>query len=182
MSLVDPLVEEVLAREGGFVDHPADRGGPTKFGITRATLSRHLGRSASLAEIRGLTKEQAAAIYHRDYYLQPGINRLPARLRSFLFDAAVNHGPKRAIRFLQAVCQQAGFGPLAEDGVCGPATEAVARRAEAAMGAWLLAALIEERRQFYHQIVRSDGTQKAFLNGWLNRLAAFDRQVERLVA
>jgi hypothetical protein len=33
---VDTLIDEVISREGGYVDHPADRGGPTMFGITEA--------------------------------------------------------------------------------------------------------------------------------------------------
>ena len=66
-----------------------------------------------------------------------------------MFDAAVNHGPGRAIRFVQQVCNDAGFGPLTVDGACGPLTGRVAAEAERAMGDWLLAALVEERRNFY---------------------------------
>ena len=33
---VDELIDELIEREGGYVNHPADRGGPTKFGITEA--------------------------------------------------------------------------------------------------------------------------------------------------
>lgn len=31
---IHDLIEEVIAREGGYSDHPADRGGPTNMGIT----------------------------------------------------------------------------------------------------------------------------------------------------
>jgi lysozyme family protein len=181
MSSVDSLIQDVLAREGGFVDHPADRGGPTKFGVTLATLTRHLGRPATVAELKALTQAQAGEIYRRDYLRRPQLDRLPDRIRPFLFDAAVNHGTGRAVRFLQRVCRQAGFGALAEDGVCGAATQTAAEHAEVGMGAWLLAALIEERRRFYHRIVQADRSQTVFLKGWLNRLASFERQVEGLL-
>lgn len=182
VAAIDQMIEDVLAREGGFVSHPADRGGPTNRGITLPALGRHLGRPATLAELRALSKTAAAAIYRRDYYLAPRLNTLPVRVQPFLLDAAVNHGPGRAIRFLQRVCQEAGFGPLAEDGACGPRTRRAASAADQAMGAWLLAALIEERRAFYHRLVEAEPGQAVFLRGWLRRLAAFEQQIERLVA
>ena len=99
-----------------------------------------------------------------------------------MFDAAVNHGPGRAIRFVQQVCNDAGFGRLTVDGACGPLTGQVAGEADRAMGDWLLAALVEERRNFYVALVERDPGQRVFLNGWLNRLAEFDVPMERLVA
>jgi lysozyme family protein len=177
---VEQLIDDVLRREGGFVDHPADRGGPTRHGITQATLSRHLGRSATVAEMRHLSQDVARDIYRRDYFEQPRIALLPARIQPVLFDAAVNHGPARALRFLQRVCNDAGFGPLDEDGIAGAATRAAAVAADQVMGDWLAAALAEERRDFYHQIVASDASQKVFLAGWLNRLAEFEIPLERL--
>ena len=53
---VEQMIDDVIRREGGFVDHPHDRGGPTNFGITQATLSRHLGRPASVADVRRLSR------------------------------------------------------------------------------------------------------------------------------
>jgi lysozyme family protein len=179
---VEQMIDDVIRREGGYVDHPQDRGGPTNFGITRSTLSRHLGRPASADEVRRLERAVAAEIYRREYYEAPGIDALPARIRPFAFDAAINHGPGRAIRFVQQVCDAAGFGPLAADGQCGPRTRQAAAHADRAMGDWLLAALVEERRDFYLALVARDPAQRVFLRGWLNRLAEFDVPMERLVA
>ena len=179
---VEQMIDDVIRREGGYVDHPQDRGGPTKFGITQATLSRHLGRPASAEDVRGLERAVAAEIYRREYYGKPRLDLLPERIQPFLFDAAVNHGPGRAVRFVQEVCNDAGFGPLAVDGACGPLTGRVAGAAERAMGDWLLAALVEERRNFYVALVERDPAQRVFLKGWLNRLAEFDVPMERLVA
>jgi lysozyme family protein len=179
---VEQMIDDVIRREGGFVDHPQDRGGPTNFGITQATLSRHLGRPASVDEVRQLSRNLAREIYRRAYFEGPGIGRLPGRVQPFVFDAAVNHGPGQAIRFVQRVCNAAGFGPLTVDGACGPLTERVAAAADRVMGDWLLAALVEERRNFYLALVARRPEQRVFLNGWLNRLAEFDVPMERLVA
>jgi lysozyme family protein len=179
---VEAMIEDVIRREGGFVDHPADRGGPTKFGITQAALTRHLGRAAAAAEVEGMSLDQARQIYRRDYYQGPRIDRLPAQIQPFVFDSAVNHGPARAIAFVQQVCNLAGFGQLVVDGACGPRTIRAAHDAAWAMKDWLLAALVEERRNFYQAIAQADPSQAVFLGGWLNRVAEFEIPRERLVA
>jgi lysozyme family protein len=179
---VERMIDDVIRREGGFVDHPHDRGGPTNFGITQATLSRHLGRPAGVADVRRLSRATAREIYRREYFERPRIGQLPARIQPFVLDAAVNHGPGQAIRFVQRVCNGAGFGPLAVDGACGPRTSLAAADAARAMGDWLLAALVEERRNFYLALVERRPEQRVFLDGWLNRLAEFDVPMERLVA
>jgi lysozyme family protein len=181
-AAVDQMIDDVIRREGGFVDHPHDRGGPTKFGITKGTLARHLGRPVAIDEVRALTEDVARAIYRREYFDGPRVDRLPPRIQPFVFDAAVNHGPRRAIRLVQQVCDAAGFGPVAIDGLCGPRTAEATAAADRVMGDWLLAALVEERRNFYVALVARDPSQRVFLRGWLNRLDEFDVPMERLVA
>jgi lysozyme family protein len=179
---VEQMIDDVIRREGGYIDHPQDRGGPTNFGITQSTLSRHLGRPASADDVRRLERAVAAQIYRREYYEAPGIAALPVRIRPLVLDAAVNHGPGQAIRFVQQVCEAAGFGPLALDGQCGPRTREAAAEADRVMGDWLLAALVEERRNFYLALVERHPEQRVFLGGWLKRLAEFDVAEDRLVA
>ena len=74
-STVDRMIEDVIRREGGFVDHPADRGGPTKFGITQATLAGYCGHSVGAAEVAALNADQAKQIYRCDYYFAPHIDQ-----------------------------------------------------------------------------------------------------------
>lgn len=179
---VERMIDDIIRREGGFVDHPADRGGPTCYGITHKTLARYLGREVSRSDVRELSRELAAEIYRRAYYLEPRIDALPPRCRAFLFDSAVNHGPRRAVKFLQQVLNAASFGPLGVDGLAGPMTRRQAGKAENAMGPWLLAALVEERRMFYRLIVERDPSQRVFLKGWMRRVAEFDQQSERAAA
>ncbi|MBV1787613.1 N-acetylmuramidase [Marinobacterium sp. D7] len=178
MKTVDEMIDDILVREGGYVDHPEDRGGPTKFGITQSTLSRYYGRAVTSAEVQALSVEVAREIYERNYYTAPSLNSLPDLIQPFLFDSAVNHGPRRAIRFLQSVCNQARYTPrLSEDGAVGPNTRRAANWAEREMGNVLLKALIEERRNFYRVIVQARPSQSVFLKGWMNRVNEFEKEL-----
>ncbi len=114
----------VLAHEGGFADHPRDPGGPTRFGITQATLASARGRPVSRNEVRRLTLDEAAAIYHARYWLPLQADSLPVGLDLAVFDYCVNSGQRRAVTGLQrAVGADA-------DGLIGPKTLAGAARAE----------------------------------------------------
>ncbi len=88
-----------LKYEGGYVNNPRDPGGATNMGITIAALSAELGRSASPAEVRALTRGQAAAIYRKRYWDRIGAGALPPGVDAMLFDIAVNSGPARALQW-----------------------------------------------------------------------------------
>ncbi|MEM7047234.1 MAG: glycosyl hydrolase 108 family protein [Pseudomonadota bacterium] len=167
------MIDDVISREGGFVNHPDDRGGATNYGITQATLSAWLGRRARLAEVQNLDIDTARAIYARRYLSAPRIDTLTQRIVPFVFDTAVLHGPRSAIRLLQRVLNRAGFGKVCVDGVIGPQTRKACEAADRVMGPYLLDALCEQRRAIYHRIVARNPSQKVFLRGWLNRLKHF---------
>ncbi|HYF18037.1 MAG TPA: glycosyl hydrolase 108 family protein [Ramlibacter sp.] len=167
------MVEDILRREGGFVDHRADRGGPTNFGITLATLAEVRGRPVTRQDVRRLTREQAREIYELRYFRRPRLDRLPAALQPVLFDMAINHGPGTAIRLLQRVLCEGGFA-CAVDGGIGRQTVACAEQALAAHGAaTLVDRLVDARRGLYEAIVAADASQAVFLKGWLRRAEEF---------
>lgn len=160
------MIAAVIRREGGYVHHAADRGGPTHFGITQATLSRHLGHAATERDVIELEPEAAAAIYRMDYYDAPKIGMLPEPWQELVFDWGVNSGPSTAIRELQRLCQAHGYDPGLIDGVIGPKTAAAAAKLLNTPQKWY----IKRRREFYQRIVAADPSQGVFLAGWLNRL------------
>jgi len=155
-------VARVLADEGGYSSNPADSGGATKFGIS---AREHPG-----VDIAALTRDEAIAIYWREWWQRFGFAKLPAAIAAKTFNLAVNMGAQHAIACLQRGLRAAGT-PVAEDGVVGVATARAAARAEA--GA-LLAALRSEAAGYYRVTAalargeRSRGDQE-FLRGWLNR-------------
>ena len=81
------MIDDVIRREGGIVDHSANRCGLTNFGIIQRTLTRYLGRKTNKHDSRKPSRELAAEIYRHAYYLEPrldtlpdGLNRLPRPL------------------------------------------------------------------------------------------------------
>jgi len=84
-------VNLILELEGGYVDHPSDPGGATKYGISQ--------RSYPKVDIKNLTRQQATEIYKRDYWNRV-IQRVDdPRMRIMVFDSAVNHGLSRALNW-----------------------------------------------------------------------------------
>ena len=63
IGMIDELIEDVIEREGGYVNHPADRGGATRWGITEAVARRQ----GYMDDMRSLPQSDAAAIYKRLY-------------------------------------------------------------------------------------------------------------------
>jgi lysozyme family protein len=159
----DDIISAILEREGGYVDHPADRGGPTKFGVTLRTLEAWRGRKLTVEDVRNLSAAEARLIYRRRFIEQPGFHRVTSgRLRALLVDAAVHHGPRRAVQLLQRTLG------VAADGVFGPRTLRALRRADARR---VYIGLCAERVRLYGRLIASDPSQAAFARGWLNRAA-----------
>lgn len=162
----DQIVDIILKFEAGFVDNPADHGGPTNYGITAAQLGQSLGQStpASIDQVRNLTREEARAIYKERYIAKPGFNQVAnAELRLVLVDSGVLHGPARAVRWLQQSLN------ISADGVFGPSTlKALAACADQAK---LARQVLGLRFKSIADIVSSDRSQATFLRGWVNRAA-----------
>lgn len=174
MPTVEQLVNTILRHEGGYVNHPADRGGPTNMGVTLRTLSRWLGRPATLQELKGLTAETVKDIYLGDYFHGPRIDTLPPVIHPVMFDMSVNHGPRNAVKMLQRVINQAGLHQIAEDGAIGPITRRWAFATMQHLGVeGLINSIVHERVNFYHLIVARRPDQGVFLRGWLKRAESF---------
>ena len=92
--------------EGGYSDHPSDRGGLTKWGISLRFL-RSIGFDLNGdgvvdgVDVRGLTEEHVAQLYRGHFWQACSCGQLPAGLDLAVFDCAVNQGPGRAARILQ---------------------------------------------------------------------------------
>lgn len=170
MSKVYELIDRVIEREGGYVNHSADRGGPTKYGITLNTLERYRGQPCTAADVEALTLEEARAIYYQDYWSKPGFANLDLSdvVVEMVFDAGVHSGPARAVKFLQAA---AGVTP---DGDIGPKTIAAAG---ALSPVRLAANIMAERNEFLGRLVTNNPSQAVFAHGWDRRISELIRLI-----
>lgn len=156
-ALFDKAVEVVLEHEGGFVDHPADAGGPTNFGIS----SRHNPD----VDVRTLTREGAIEIYWSSYWLGRNYDWLPDAIAIKVFDLAVNVGHRGAVSCLQRALLATGT-EVVVDGLIGRFTAAAAH---AVCGTVLLAAVRSEAAGDYRVRLARDESQAPFAEGWLRR-------------
>ena len=94
-------IDDLIAREGDYVKHPAVRGGPTRWAITEAAARRH-GYHDKMIQ---LPRTEAATIYKRIYWDAPGfadVAAIASNLAAELFDAGVNMGTGTATGFCNA--------------------------------------------------------------------------------
>ncbi len=166
MSDFDGIFDFVVGSEGGFTDNPADPGNwtggrigagechGTKFGISAGAYPD--------LDIANLTLDEAKALYQRDYWDRIDGDRLPASIALLVFDAAINSGTGRAMRWLQQAAS------VDQDGTIGPVTLAaigtIVARPDG--GAELCAELLAQRLTF----MTSLPTWKSFGLGWARRL------------
>jgi len=176
---IDSLIDDVIDREGGYSNHPADRGGATCWGITQA-VARAQGYAG---DMRRLPRETAAAIYRRLYWLRPAFDGVATRapqIAAELFDTGVNMGPAVAATFLQRALNALNRGAsdypdVTLDGVLGARTLAaldafLARRGAGAEGV-LLKAIEALQGERYVALAEARPADEAFLYGWLaNRI------------
>lgn len=141
-------IDKVLQHEGGWVNDPTDSGGETNWGISK--------RAYPNLDIKNLTKEDAKAIYKRDYWDRNKCHLLPSGLDYVHFDTAINAGGGCAAKILQ---QAAG---VAVDGKIGPMTIRAAK--DVTPAEYLL-----HRMYFYCQLVRNKHNQAKYIGGWSNR-------------
>ena len=190
MPSVQDIAEEIVAREGGFVNDPDDPGGATNHGVTIHTL-RRLGMDltgdgqVTEADVRRLTRPQAVGIFVEHYYRRPRIDALPEGLQPSVFDMYVNAGAA-AVRILQRLLGDMGF-PCDPDGVIGPATiRAAAMAAEAAPGLIADAYAIARRNHYYSLADQRPASRKyarrkdGGKGGWITRAEEFMAEKYRL--
>ncbi|WP_353204199.1 glycosyl hydrolase 108 family protein [Sphingomonas sp.] len=176
---IDHLIDAVLDREGGYANHPADRGGETNYGIT-AAVARANDYDGTL---RDLPLATARAIYRRLYWLRPRFDAVASHaplVAAELFDTGVNMGPPVAAAFLQRALNALNRGAsdypdMPVDGRIGDTTlaglAAFLTRRGAGGERVLLKAIEALQGERYVALAEHRPANEAFLYGWLaNRI------------
>lgn len=175
---IEAILDGVIEREKGYVNHPDDRGGPTNWGITLATLSEWRKKPATEEDVKTLTRSEAKSIYRRMYVEKPGFEQvllLSEKIADELVDTGVNMGPRTATMFLQRALNALNAGAahytdVATDGVLGPSTmsalAAYLRKRGAVGEIVMLRVLNSLQGARYIEIAERDRRQEAFVYGW----------------
>lgn len=163
--MIDEILNEVIKAEGRkFTNHPDDRGGPTKFGVTLKAYQDYVDPEAAERTIRNLTEAEARAFYRRWYVELPRFDKVHPLVMPLLVDCGVNHGSQRAAKWFQKAVG------AEEDGIIGPKTLAAADEVPATT---VYLRICAYRFRLYGTLVTRDPSQAVFASGWNNRGAKF---------
>lgn len=153
----DQSFQWVIAHEGGYVNDPADPGGPTNLGVTLASWQAYVGHPVTALDIEALTLDAVKPFYKSQVWDLVKGDELASGIDYAVFDCAVNSGPSRAIRLLQSICN------VVPDGIIGPETIR-------SVGSRNVLNLIDEYCQERLNYLRTLSTWARFGNGWTNRV------------
>ena len=159
----------VLKNEGGYVDNPADPGGATNLGCTKAVWEQYVGHSVTKDDIKALTPNDVMPLYKAKYWDTIKGDDLPEGVDYAVFDFAINSGPSRAAKALQSVL---GVTPV--DGQIGPATLAAC---ETANPRDVATAVCEARLAFLQTLPTYD----TFGRGWSRRVSEVEESAFKMV-
>lgn len=176
---IDSLINAVIAREGDYSDHPADKGGPTRWGVTQAVARDH----GYTGDMRQFPRSDAVNIYRSIYWDRPGfaaVAPISSKIAEELLDTGVNMGPPVASGFLQRALnalnrEQRDYPDITLDRQIGPATlgalRAFLRIRGKASETVLIKAMEALQGERYLSLAEQRPANEAFLYGWFaNRI------------
>lgn len=189
MSDFEKCITKTLRYEGvsssseGYVDHPNDKGGATKFGISYSFVKdtgnidffdMNGDMVLDKRDIQQLTFEKAVEAYKKYFWDVFELDDIVDNKKAFLvFDAAVNHGIKGATKLLQRALNVCGF-ELKVDGIYGAKTKRALQECDAEE---FVVSFQQKRTSLYQAIVNNNPSQNVFLRGWLNRIDWTNRDI-----
>lgn len=166
---IQAIIDRVIVREGGFVNHPDDPGKATNMGITIKTLSDWRFKDVIEEDVKNLSKSEAAQIYFQNYWKPLKLNHLGNNwwVKEFLFDWCVNGGLKNPVRQVQR------FVNVKADGIMGPNTAAAITNWFLLTGANAHSRMVDLRIWWYIRLAKRKHSHIVFVEGWFNRANDF---------
>jgi lysozyme family protein len=158
--------------EGGWSDHPDDPGGKTMYGLTDRVWQAYLRQHGKPARpVRSATKAEVEELFRRQYWDAVRGDDLPPGIDLAVYDFAINAGPSRAIRHLQAALG------VRQDGVIGHVSLAAAREAyDRDEDGDVIRRIMASREAFKRRLP----TWSTFGKGWTNRLRDVAQRAARM--
>lgn len=161
----NPIFEEALRFtlrwEGGYVNHPEDRGGETNKGVTTATYRAYRQlKGLPLQSVKAITDAEVREIYENLYWKPAQCSLMQRPLAIVHFDTAINFGVGGSTLFLQDLLG------VSIDRSIGPITRAALAKADHLSVAQRYC---QARIEYRYRRVNAAPSQQVFLRGWLNR-------------
>lgn len=166
VSPFDRAFEYTIGNEGNYSNDKHDSGGPTKYGITIGDLSKHLGRPASVQEVKDMPLNTAKLIYLHNYWKTLDLDKITnPEVAMCMFDIGVVRGIGVPPIYAQKICNAHG-SELKVDGHIGPKTlEAI----NALSPAVFIRDFSSRAEAGFRAIVANRPSQRVFLKGWVRR-------------
>lgn len=171
------LIDMILKHEGGYAIVKNDLGGETYRGITRKNFPSWSGwkivDSKKPLKNNTIIKDEELEndvrdFYYQNFYLPLKIYKIQSLLISgHLLCHGVNAGIKNAVKLLQKSINIVYKVSIAVDGIIGTKTLQYTNSNKSSQ---LATTFIEQRNQYYNNLVKKNPSQKKFLKGWLNRV------------
>lgn len=174
-SFFDPTDDEVVQglcgtttqkRKTGYVNDPDDAGGETKFGIAK--------NANPSVNIKTLTLHDAKQIYRKKYWSNVSLDKLPSPLNLVTFDAVINCGASRGIKFLQRAIG------VKQTGLLDRATLTSIKRLEVNQLDDVAIRCVDERDAFYDRLIAKKPTNAKYRRGWFRRTQVLRTYIDRV--
>jgi len=161
------FIKKIIISEGGEAEtnYSTDRGGQTKFGITKSAYTDFLGRSATSEDISNLTYQTATDFYSW-LYDRYGLDSYPSNFRYSFFDTITIAGFGGASGILQKALVKLGQ-PIKVDYNAGKQTREATSKVDPEL---LKIYFLNERELFHRNDAAQHSEQQMYLQGWLNRV------------
>lgn len=167
------IMSFVLKWEGSkFTDDPADRGGPTRYGVIQERYNQYRkANKLPIQSVRFIARPEVDQIYSLYYWTPVKGWLFHPKVGAAVMDFGVNSGPSRSIKYLQWSLNHKQTGRLNDLDI---------QAAYAQNPLTLALDLIAKREGFLRGIVRGNPSQQKFLTGWLNRTRDLKQLVKTL--
>lgn len=169
MAKIELLAPKILKWEGGFVDHPLDRGGPTNKGITIGTYESYCRKKGyprpTIERLKNLSDDEWMEILRTLYWNRWKADEINNQSIANLVVDWVWASGVYGIKYPQEILG------VSVDGFVGVKTLSVINNYESQKE--LFKKLWNRRKKHFEDIVKRNPSQKVFLRGWLNRLNDF---------
>lgn len=187
MTNKEAIISKTLETEGGYANIVGDAGGETYCGISRKMnpdwvgwqlLDTHKPLKWNQKIVDSELERLVIEIYDAKYYQTIKADKIDSdMIRTHLYDMGVNAGTGAAVKLLQKAINKVYGVTIATDGAIGNITLTYTNNK--AKQKDLEKEYINQRREYYRNLVNVKPSNMKFLQGWLNRVDIITKFVEK---